>query len=83
MADLLTGAIFGMCFFIVPIWAYERGLKAGMRVSKGIEPEPLKSPVQVISDHKQAKVEKKVTDAFIEGFNNIFGFDPLQKEVDK
>lgn len=81
MEYIIVGAVLGLCFFTVPIFAYERGVRTGMRMSKGIEPAPVRSPIQVIEQHKETKETKIQDDKIAEGMANIFSYDgkPVKK----
>lgn len=85
MQYMILGAALGLLFSIFGVWAYERGLRAGMRQTRGIEPEPIKGPVTVIAERKQAKVAKAETDRLAEGMRNIFSYngDPQPKGGEK
>jgi hypothetical protein len=55
----MASTILGLCFFIVPIWTYKKGLEQGLAVSKDKPLPPLiKSPVKAI---KEAIKEKELT----------------------
>lgn len=82
--QLILGAVIGLCFFIVPMWAYRRGIKDGLAIQQGKAPEPIKTPSQVIQSHKEAKQVKATQDQFMQGLNNILSYDGTpQKAGDK
>jgi hypothetical protein len=55
----MTSTILGLCFFIVPIWTYKKGLEQGLAVVRDKPLPPLmKSPVKAI---KEAKEERQLT----------------------
>ena len=78
MEYTILGALVGVCFFFIPLWAYRRGLKDGLALAQGKAPEPIKSPVQVYAEHVERKAEvqtaKAQTSSFEEGFANIMGY---------
>lgn len=81
MIELIIGALIGGCFFIVPLWAYRRGLKDGLAISNNRTIEPIKTPAQVIREEVQRTEDKKDTDQFIQGLNNLLSYDGVpQKE---
>lgn len=71
---IATAGLLFLCSMILSIWIYERGMRAGMRREKGIEPEPLKSPLRIIEDRREAKATKAETDKIMEGMNNILSY---------
>lgn len=74
--SILIGLILGLSLFILPLWAYRKGLKDGLSIAKGNNTiAPIKTPVQVVQEHKQAKVEMVAQDKFDEGLNNIFNYN--------
>lgn len=92
MEYMITGVTFGLCLFILPLWAYRRGLKDGLALNQGKKAiEPIKSPVQAIAEHRERQVEKKETkaanDAVSIGLMNLMSYDgtpqPLPKEGEK
>jgi hypothetical protein len=57
MEYIITGIIFGWCLFILPLWAYRRGLQDGLALNKGVNTlEPIKGPWQ--SSRNAGKREK-------------------------
>ncbi len=64
----IVSVIFGLGLFIVPLWAYRRGLQDGLALSKGRPIEPLKLPTI-------QNPEKPIPDAVSEGIANIFAYD--------
>lgn len=75
MEYAIMGIAFGLCLFLLPILAYERGVRMGMRMSKGIEPAPVRSPTEIIEQRKEAKEAKIQDDKIAEGMANIFSYD--------
>lgn len=75
----ITGVVLGLCFFIVPVWAYRRGLKDGLGINQGKEIEPIRPSIS--TPFVQARDQHEM-DKMMEGFNNIMTYtgDP-QKEV--
>lgn len=78
----MMGILFG-CLFFVPLWAYRRGLKDGLALNQGKQPEPIKSPVAAVRDYKQAKVEKKQNDQLTEGLINLLNYNGERQGGDK
>lgn len=91
MEYMITGITFGLCFFLLPLWAYRRGLKDGLALNQGKTIEPIQSPVGVIQKHMdnraQVKETKKSEDMLAEGLANLMAYDgspqPQPKEGEK
>lgn len=66
---VLTTALFLCAYF-----GFRAGVRLGMRAYKGIEPEPVRNPVKIISDIKQTAEQEKAAKIFNDGFNNIFNY---------
>lgn len=79
--ELIIGALIGVCFFIVPIWSYRRGLKDGLALNKDKPIEPIKSPIQAVQQHIETKKADKKQQEELEGISAIMGYDPFAKEV--
>jgi hypothetical protein len=76
MQYIITGIIYGLCLFLLPLWAYRKGLKDGLNINRGNNTiEPIKTPMQFHTERKQAKQEKAEQDKFNEGLNNIFSYN--------
>ncbi len=76
MEYIITGIIYGLCLFLLPLWAYRKGLKDGLSIKKGSNTiEPIKTPAQALQGRKQAKKEQAAQDEFNEGLNNIFSYN--------
>lgn len=75
MEYAILGIAYGLCLFILPLLAYRRGLQDGLNVQQGKPVEPLKTPVQVVKEYRQAKEEQKKTDVILEGLANILAYD--------
>jgi hypothetical protein len=77
----ILSIVLGLCFFIVPVWAYRQGLKDGLNIKqdKPIEPLPrLTTPFQ--------KAQTDVaTDKMMEGLHNLMSYDgnPQKPKEDK
>lgn len=91
MEYMVGGVVFGLCLFILPLWAYRRGLKDGLSLNQGKPIEPIKSPVAVVQKHMddrtQAKEAKAADDAMAQGMANLMAYDgspqPQPKEGEK
>lgn len=66
--------VFGLGFFIVPLWAYRRGLKDGLAINQGKSIEPIKTPIQMIEQHKEQKKTQKQEDYLAQGVSNIMSY---------
>jgi hypothetical protein len=83
---MIVGVVFGLCLFIIPLWAYRRGLKDGLALNQGKPVEPIKSPVQAYNELKDTQTVKKeakvANDALSVGLANLMAYDgSKQKEV--
>jgi hypothetical protein len=81
MTIQILSIVLGLCFFIVPIWAYRLGLKDGLNIKqdKPIETIGIKTPTVF----QKAKTDE-ATDKMMQGLNNIMSYDGNpQKEVKK
>jgi hypothetical protein len=73
----ILSIVLGLCFFLIPLWAYRQGLKDGLSIKqdKPIENLPkLTTPFQ----KAQTKVEN---DKLSEGLQNIMSYDGSSQEV--
>lgn len=60
MEYLFAGLV--VAFFC--IWCYRRGVKDGMAIKKGKQPEPIQNPItQIVDSHEQAKKRSEEHDA--------------------
>lgn len=79
MEYAIMGLTFGLCLFILPFWAYRRGIKDGLALNQGKPIEPIQNPVKTIIQHVETRAEKKETkeasSAMIEGFNNLMSYN--------
>jgi hypothetical protein len=77
MLYAIMGIAFGLCFFILPLWAYRKGVQDGLNIQQGKPITPIQKPL---------KTPNKASDEvskFIEGINNIMAYDgETQKGVD-
>ena len=79
--ELITGAILGLCFFMLSFWAYRRGIKDGIALNNGKAIQPIQTPIQAVKKHTEAKTDDKKQQE--EGIQNIMNYDPFAKEVTK
>ena len=78
MLYAIMGIAFGLCFFILPLWAYRRGLKDGLDIRQGKPITPIQKP------HIKPNKASDEVSKFIEGLNNIMAYDgEPQKGADK
>jgi hypothetical protein len=76
MEYIITGVIFGLCLFILPLWAYRRGLQDGLALNKGANTlEPIKGPLAVIQERRKERETKKQNDFETQGWANILAYD--------
>lgn len=81
MAYIIAGAFLGALFFVVPLWAYMRGVRDGMGMAKGIPPEPLQTPVQAYTEGRAARETKEQDRRMVEGMESIFSYTGFPKGV--
>jgi len=81
--ELITGAILGLCFFMLSFWAYRRGIKDGIALNKGKAIQPIQTPIQAVKKHTEAKKADKKQQEESQGLQNIMNYDPFAKEVTK
>lgn len=78
MEYAIMGVTFGLCLFILPLWAYRRGMKDMKALMEGKTPEPIQNPVQAVTQHYERKVEAKeakaANDSIAEGLANIMSY---------
>lgn len=83
----MTGYIFCMVavllFSFLLLWAYRRGLKDGLRLKDNKPLEPIKTPVKVVSEAREAKQAKADSDKITQGLVNILNFDGNPQKEDK
>lgn len=77
----IMGTVYGLCLFILPVWMYRRGIKDGLSLSQGKQPEPLKTPVQAFKQARQAKVIKQEQDKLMQGLQNILSYDGTEQKA--
>jgi len=72
---LVFGLIYGLGLFILPFWAYRRGLMDGLAISKGGEIKKIKPklPQNGYIDF-QKKQESQANDIITSGINNIMTY---------
>lgn len=87
MEYMIGGVVFGLCLFILPLWAYRRGLNDGLALNQGKSIEPIKSPVAVVQKHMdertQTKEAKAANDAIAQGLANLMAYDGSAQEQPK
>lgn len=82
MFELIIGIVTTVLFSCSHVWLYRRGLKDGKALSEGKHIEPIKTPVQVYNEVKQAKEISKEEEIQSQLIANLFSYmgEP-QKEV--
>jgi hypothetical protein len=76
MIMTLTGIAFGLCFFIVPMWAYRQGLRDGLAIQNGAKTiEPIPTPIEYVEKRKEAKEVKAQEAELADGLANLFAYD--------
>jgi hypothetical protein len=85
MLELIIGASIGALFSLVPLWAYRRGLKDQINIKDNKPIEPIKTPVAVIQEHREAQQTKEESDLITQGLLNILNYNgtPQKKEGEK
>lgn len=81
--DLIICIALAIVLFICFAFGYREGLRLGMRSAKGIEPKPIKTPVDTIKnavkDHKERKEADKQAQAY-EAFEQYDGYTKKEHE---
>lgn len=82
---MISGVVIGLCLFILPLWAYRRGIKDGMELSKGNTLPQIDTPIEAIQkrveSHQQAKEAKDQQDSMTDGIMNILAYDGSPQKV--
>jgi hypothetical protein len=76
-------AVICMAAFLTSFWAYRRGLKDGIALNNNKPIEPIKSPVAVIQERREAKEIKEENDKIAQGLSNILNFDGTPQKEDE
>lgn len=78
MEYAIMGLTFGLCLFILPLWAYRRGLKDGLALNQGKPIEPIQNPVTSFVEYREKQTEKKevkqTNRAMEEGIANVMSY---------
>ncbi|MDD5486884.1 MAG: hypothetical protein PHW65_04960 [Dehalococcoidales bacterium] len=85
MYQEFIGIAFGLCLFLIPLWAYRKGLKDGLSITQGKPVMPLLpnlNPAKALQEHKQAKIDQAQQDLFMQGLTNIMAFDGKAQKVE-
>lgn len=84
MEYAIIGIAFGLCLFVLPLWAYRRGLQDGLALNQGKSIEPIKNPVQAYTEHREAKKESKeakaAEDLISQGLANLMSYDGTEQK---
>lgn len=80
MEYTIIGVTFGLCLFILPLWAYRRGLKDGLAIQQGKAPEPIKTPVAMYKQHTEVKEAKREQSKLSQGIHNLMSYDGSPQE---
>lgn len=82
MIGLIIGIVTAMLFSCLFLWAYRRGLKDGLALKDNKPLEPIKTPVELIKDNKEAKIINESEKIQTQFMSNLFGYDGnVQEEV--
>ncbi len=89
MEYAIMGLTFGLCLFILPLWAYRKGLTDGLKLNQGKPIEPIQNPVVAYTEYREQRAEKKevkaANDTLSEGLANLMSYDgsPQKKAGEK
>ena len=83
MFEYIFGTAAVVLFSFLLLWAYRRGLKDGLRLKDDKPLEPIKTPVKVVSEARDAKQAKADSDKVTQGLINILNFDGNPQKEDK
>lgn len=71
--------------FLCMIFGFRYGLRLGMRTSKGIEPEKIRTPAQVVSGIRDNHEAKKESKEFMSEYSEMMEYNgdlPKEKSDD-
>ena len=80
MIELIIGIVTAVLFSCLFLWAYRRGIKDGLALKDNKPIEPIKSPVSVIKEVRQAKETKVKEDTDLQFMTNLFGYSGERQE---
>lgn len=79
IALMTAMSLLGIC---MGLFLYRQGVRDGLAMQKGQEPEPITTPVKLLSDYRESKsarleaMEAKVeSDKIEQGWENIFAYE--------
>ncbi|OMF38780.1 hypothetical protein BK133_00825 [Paenibacillus sp. FSL H8-0548] len=75
MEYAIMGIVFGLCLFIVPLWAYRRGLQDGLGIRRDKPIQPITPIIPKPFEKAKASVEE---DKMMQGMQNLMSYDPFQ-----
>jgi cbb3-type cytochrome oxidase subunit 3 len=82
MLGLITGAVMGLCFFLVSLWAYRRGIKDGQALKDNLPLPDIKTPAKAVSEvvghieHRQESKKVQAENAKVNQYlQNLLSFD--------
>jgi hypothetical protein len=80
MTIQILSIVLGLCFFILPLWTYRKGLQDGLNIKQDKPIEPIRPNLANNPFYKaKTKVEE---DKMMQGLQNIMSYDGNpQKEV--
>jgi hypothetical protein len=83
MLELILSATVSVGFTYLGLWLYRRGLKDGLALKDNKPIEPIKTPVEVISEVKTAKVTKEQEARTAQYLENLLSYTgETQKEIE-
>lgn len=81
--ETIMCVVLSILLFICFAVGYKEGLRLGMRSAKGIEPKPIKGPVNLIKDTiKEREKQRKISelDKIYDEFDKFDGYTEQERE---
>lgn len=77
MEYAIMGMVYGLCLFIIPFWAYRKGLQDGLSIKKDKPIQPIASPVTAVTKAFEKVRDKTEEDKLAQGMQNLMSYDPF------
>ena len=74
MQTIIISTALAIVLFLCLYFAFREGLRIGKELAQGKAPEPIKTPVKAIQEHKVNKEIEKANKEFQDELNSIMGY---------
>ena len=74
MKIIIISTALAIVLFLCLYFAFREGLRIGKELAQGKAPEPIKTPVKAIQEHKVSKETEKANKAFQDELSSIMGY---------